>query len=628
MSIDSKETVIGQIYNSELSIANPIVANHRLFEKLFEDLPLSFCVWDYRLDIIASNDEYMDTLGIASQEIFAEKFFEMSPDKQPDGQISSTKMLNLITKTFKEGHSESFWVHLDENGEEFSVELTFKKFEIDNSKTSDIVFMFAKDMNIKNTTVLDLDCESETMYNYYLQKLFLQHLPVISDSILFCYDVKKSTFKYYTKNEAGESILNTSTNFPNMLIKEGFVHKNDMLKFLEIVDDINAGVIKKSDIRLVLDGAEVWHEINYEIITNSHDEVVLAVGKFTSISDRETLENKEKLDSLTNCYNQVALNNILGDILDSSTNDETHTLWIAEVCDISTTNLKYGSQFADLMLIDMAKQLRENLEEYIIGRVYGKFVLFCKNCGDNSNIEERTKEIIKCFFNSYEIKEDVCITACNIGASKFPLDGKNLTDLYSSANFALEDSKERGENEFSIYEPSMGDSAHDAQDMSTDELSVNSKNLNHKLCSEVFNLLYTKNVDSTSKINSLVELVCKEFKLDRCFILEKQDDFYTATNIYAVDGVDTNITKVNPDEIPSLNKDSNFQGVTAYEDCTEKSDKTACLVGSRASMSVKIIVDGNIYGILAGDMCNATRHWSAKEVNTFAQISKIISALI
>ncbi len=627
MSTDSKETVIQQIYNSDIPISNPILANNRLFEKLFEDLPLCFCVWDYRLDIVASNNAYMDMLGSPTQEVFAEKFFDMSPEKQPDGQISSTKMLNLITKTFKDGESESFWTHLDENGEEVSFHLTFKKFELDNSKTSDVVFMFAKDMNIQNATVSDLDTDSEIMYHFHLQKLFLQHLPVITDSILFCYDVKKSTFNYFSKDENGASTLKTSYNFPNMLIKEGFVHKNDMLKFLEIVDDVNAGVIKNSDIRLVLNGEEIWHEINYDLIFDTFGNVTLAIGKLTSISDRETLENKEKLDSLTNCYNQVALNSILGDILDSSSNDESHTLWIAEVCDISATNLKYGSQFADLMLIDMANQLRDNLEGYIIGRVYGKFVLFCKNCGDNEDITRRTKEIVKCFFNSYEIQDDVCVTACNIGASKFPLDGKNLTDLYASANFALEDSKQRGENEFSIFDESMGDGSTDAELMAED-LNINTKNINHKLCSEVFNLLYTKNTETDAKMNSLLQLICKEFKLDRCFILDNNADLYTASYIYALEGINKNISNISPSEIPLLNKDSNFQGVTAYEDCTEKSDTTTCLVGSRASMSVKIVVDGEIKGILAGDMCNSTRRWSTKEINTFAQCSKIISALI
>lgn len=626
MNADTNETIVQKIFNNTTNLSSKPSDNTTLLERVLGYLPIGFCVWDYRLDIIESNGAYADMLGLASNASFSTNFFDMSPEIQPDGQISSTKMLNLITRTFREGRCSSQWIHLDSNGNELSVELFFEKFEIDETKTSDVVFMYAKDMHLKQHNINELDFNNDIFYESILQKIFLQKIPQLTKGLLFCYDVKNASLKYFSKNTETNGVLKTSHNFPNGVIKSGFIYKNDMLKFLEIVDDIQAGVIKNYEIRIVKDGEPVWQDVHYDILKDQNDEISLVIGKLSDIVDKDTLKNKELLDSLTNCYNQKALNSMVSDIIESSSFDDHHTIWVAELFDINSINIKFGSEFADLMLIDMANQLMTNLKDCIVGRVYGKFVIFCKNCSNVDDINAKTKEIVKCFLNSYEIDDQVCTTACNIGASVFPSDGKNFGDLYFSAGTALEFSKTQGVNSHSIYDESMKTSNIEKIESAKVDSSTD---ISSNLCLDIFNILHSQTDLKEDKFNSVVECIGKEISADKCFILSKDIDCYSPDNIYMLSGdsLKENI-KIPLDDIKLFFKNSDIKGVLSFDDLTnDSSNFLKSYDDANSLIAVKIISNGKADNILVC-LCNKPRRWSTKDINTFSQISKILSVFM
>lgn len=632
MNID--EQVSQKISNNDVDLVKSIVVNYTFFDKIFDDLPIGLCVWDYRLDILMSNRSYRNMTKIDSKEVFAEDFLEMSPEKQPDGQLSTTKMLNLITQTFKEGFCTSFWIHKDTDGNEIPVQLTFKKFEVDDVRTSDVVFMYAKDMNTKQVSVDELDFNNDILYDNVLYRLFLQHLPDFTANIPFCYDIKKSNIKYFIKKDDSKAELKTIENFPNGLIKEGLIYKNDILKFLEIIDNANAGKLSNDDIRLVIEGEPVWFNINFEIMNDKDGKHALAMGILTCIQDGESLKDKEKLDTLTNCYNKDAINAVISDIIDSSSNEDSHTMWIAEVCDINNINFTYGSQFTDLVLIDIANQLVENLPDDVVGRVFGKFVIFSKNCDTQEQIDEKTKEIIKCFANGYEIKGQLCSTECTIGAASYPNDGENLTDLYSSARIALEVAKNQGENTYTQYDSSLADTeveeVEGEAELFSYETSSNSKDMSDRLCIEIFNILHTLNNKSEDKLNVVTEHIAESLNVDRCFILGKKDNEYLPQFKYEQRPFADDIKSSTITEVRDFFRRSDDQGVMIWNDLHgEDNDENHHLTNSKSLMAVKIICkDGNAQYILVVDMYDRSKKWTDKEANTLAQISKIISVFI
>lgn len=618
-----------EIQNSDIDLADAITLNYRLFQKLFDDFPLCLCIWDYQLDIIACNDPYVDLLKMNSKEDLVKHFFEMSPENQHDGHLSSTKLLDLITQTFKDGSCKSHWIHIDKDGNEIPTQLTLKRFEVGDMKTRDVVLMYAEDMNVQKVTIDELELENNVLYDEMVYRIILQHMPEITQNLWFCYDLKKRNIKYFAKEEGSSAKLKTSSNFPNGFIKDGYIYKNDILKFLEIVDNIHSGIVKKSDIRIVLGGEPIWHEVTYDIIRDKTGEISLVIGKLTGIQDNEKLKSKEKLDSLTNCYNRDALNTIIGDIIDSSSYEDKHAIWIIEIHDINGMNVKYGMQFTDLVLIDMSNQLMENLKDCVVGRFHGKFVVFKKNCGTSQDIEEKTKEIIKCFVNSYESGDDVFNTSCNIGAAVFPGQGKNVVDIYAAATTALEHSKVQGENSFLLYDDSLKDSLEVLNSDISYEKSItdSTKTVSNKICLDIFNMLHSNLIEKQDRIYMVIEHIANEFQVDRCFVLTKQEDKYIAENTYSIDLDRAKADDKTIEEVREIFKNANDQGVFICDDLSETT-AVKCVAEVGSLIATKIITDGKLEHILLLEMFDKTRHWTDREVNTIAQISKILSVFM
>jgi len=85
-----------------------------------------FCTffWDKNLKLIDCNQEAVKLFGLSSKEEFIEKFEELSPEYQPDGQSSREKGSALVGKALEEGFSRFEWMHQKLNGESIPAEVT------------------------------------------------------------------------------------------------------------------------------------------------------------------------------------------------------------------------------------------------------------------------------------------------------------------------------------------------------------------------------------------------------------------------------------------------------------------------------------------------------------------------
>ena len=92
---------------------------------LYEASPMFIDVWDEDFNLIECNDKVVDLLGVSSKEEFLENLPRFNPTHQPCG----TESVELYTKYFTIGLEEGYvkypWTHLDVNGEEVSLEVTY-----------------------------------------------------------------------------------------------------------------------------------------------------------------------------------------------------------------------------------------------------------------------------------------------------------------------------------------------------------------------------------------------------------------------------------------------------------------------------------------------------------------------
>ncbi len=179
-------------------------------EIMLDTISLGANIWDKTYKNLASNRAAAKLFDLASPEEYLEKFPQLSPEFQPDGQASMPKAHAHIQQAFDTGHCKFEWLHQKLNGELIPCEVELIR---KNYRGEDIVIGYTKDLRdlkasqkeatdatelrqlILNTMPIAVtfvnkehkffDCNSETiaLFNAQNKELFLQNYQMLSPAI-------------------------------------------------------------------------------------------------------------------------------------------------------------------------------------------------------------------------------------------------------------------------------------------------------------------------------------------------------------------------------------------------------------------------------------------------------------
>ncbi|MBL7961331.1 PAS domain S-box protein, partial [bacterium] len=97
--------------------------SENIFKKLFEESTDPILLLD-DTGFIDFNNSAVSILGYNSkEELFNKKPWELSPEKQPDGRLSSEKAEAMIKKALDQGYNRFEWIHSKSDGTVFPVEV-------------------------------------------------------------------------------------------------------------------------------------------------------------------------------------------------------------------------------------------------------------------------------------------------------------------------------------------------------------------------------------------------------------------------------------------------------------------------------------------------------------------------
>jgi len=99
---------------------------------MFDTTPICANFWDKNFNNIDCNLEAVKLFGLSSKKEYNERFFELSPEYQPDGSLSRDKAIELIKKGFEEGFCRFEWMHQKLNGEPIPCEVTLIRVKYKN----------------------------------------------------------------------------------------------------------------------------------------------------------------------------------------------------------------------------------------------------------------------------------------------------------------------------------------------------------------------------------------------------------------------------------------------------------------------------------------------------------------
>jgi signal transduction histidine kinase/CheY-like chemotaxis protein/PAS domain-containing protein len=91
---------------------------------MFDSMPLGANLHSRDYRYFDCNAIAVNMFGLSSKQEYFNKFFLLSPEYQPDGELSKIKMVKYLDKAFNEGYCRFEWMHQNINGEPIPCEVT------------------------------------------------------------------------------------------------------------------------------------------------------------------------------------------------------------------------------------------------------------------------------------------------------------------------------------------------------------------------------------------------------------------------------------------------------------------------------------------------------------------------
>jgi len=90
--------------------------NYGNIKLMFDTMPYTCHILNKTMQILDCNDASMKMFKVDNKEDFKKRFFEFSPEYQPDGNLSFELAAIYLAKTFKEGKCVFDWEHKASDG--------------------------------------------------------------------------------------------------------------------------------------------------------------------------------------------------------------------------------------------------------------------------------------------------------------------------------------------------------------------------------------------------------------------------------------------------------------------------------------------------------------------------------
>jgi signal transduction histidine kinase/CheY-like chemotaxis protein len=178
----------------DIQMAKIREADERM-QVMFDTTPLCANFWDKNYNNIDCNQEAVKLFELSSKKEYNDRFFDLSPEYQPDGSLSRDKAIELIKKTFEEGYCRFEWMHQKLNGEPIPCEVTLVRVKYKNEFA---LAAYLRDLRELNSSIEQIN-ESEQSLNILsnilngLEAMIYVTVPNTGE-ILFVNDQMKKNF--------------------------------------------------------------------------------------------------------------------------------------------------------------------------------------------------------------------------------------------------------------------------------------------------------------------------------------------------------------------------------------------------------------------------------------------------
>lgn len=410
--------------------------------------------FDDKYNIFVSNKSFTSYLG--SEEL---RSFKITDYIHPDDVESFKKFVE--DKSFT-GGEEVFRLKKKNNGWHYNVvRIHTEKGMVENRRNIGV-------------EIIDID-ESVGDYETAMDSLSrVRLLMSLTDEFAFIYDKATNMFKMFKYDRFNRIILYDMDidKWKREMLSKGYVKYDEKAMLDTLVLNMKTyadsfSIKMNCAIRTQSDIFEAVRFIGTVHNESSGNKII--VGRVVSdesvghASTAMEIMNELQYDSLTGVYNKKTITEYAKKRI-SEEKEKRIVIAILDVDHFKSVNDTFGHLYGDKVLARVGGRLKEIVgEDGVIGRIGGDEFMIVFNGLDDDQVLRGMLRAIRTQIK-WEFAEDfenLSIT-CSIGASIFPVNGRDYEDLFKKADCCLYIAKEKGRDRYVFFRDEMHRASYEA----------------------------------------------------------------------------------------------------------------------------------------------------------------------
>ncbi len=306
-------------------------------------------------------------------------------------------------------------------------------------------------------TLKDVTIEREIKNRLKVKEEGYKILFESTNVITFDYDVDNDYFSYVLKKPDDSIVEKSYENFISSNIKLEHIHEDSLKDFLDLFECASKNKVKGSlDFLANFMGyGYSWCRVYYVSVPDDEGNIYRVVGQVLDIQHEkdefDIIKHKSQRDQMTGVYNKLEARRMIQNYLSNNELSGKDVLMLFDLDDFRKVNDNYGHIIGDLVIKKVATVLEKVFSiKDIVARFGGdEFIVFLKNIPMDV-LQER----IKTFYELFEIEQtngkiDI---GCSIGIAFANDKAKDFDSLIEYADIAMFEAKQKGKNQYIIYD--------------------------------------------------------------------------------------------------------------------------------------------------------------------------------
>lgn len=421
---------------------------HGRLNALLDATPLCVNLWNTNLENIMCNYEAVTLFELENKQEYLDRFECLSPEYQPDGQLSSEASAKRIIQALETGRVQFSWMHQKTTGEPIPAEITLVRIDDLDDSGGDMVAGYTRDLRsqllleqAQHTTALRIRAVMEASPLACL-------LWSMQGEILDCNQVTVDLFGASTRADVAKNF----DNFNPLYQPDGSV---SLVKKAERFKEVEkAGRIVFEWLYLTRENEDIPCEVTVVRVAIEGGEDIIVSYNRDLRELRKTLELNERLtrianyDALTGCLSRSCLFEKLESLFKVTSEQDLLSFIYLDLDAFKEVNDTYGHEAGDIVLKEVVNVVTTRLpSQALFGRFGGdEFIIALQglSCEEVQRMMDDITQSVASLTLRYG--EMGFATSVSLGAAFRDETDRRAKDLLRRADAALYEAKRRGRN--------------------------------------------------------------------------------------------------------------------------------------------------------------------------------------